>query len=330
VNKQLREQLLGYLLDALEDEERQQIEQQLEDDPSLIAELQTLRMALEPLAENYEDFEPPAGLAQRACSRVDERRQVDPVGLAGGSFNTGMTGSFASRSRISVADVVVSAGIVLAAVLIFFPVIANSRYDSRLIHCQENLRQMGVALVNYSDKLGGGFFPAVASQGNRAFAGIYAPTLIEAGYLNNASNLICPSSPLPEQGTEFRVPTLKEIDSATPHEIFLIQQSTGVIYGYTLGVMAQGNHVAPKNQGRANFGLMADTPRAHSGRGRNVLYEDGHLRFIKSNAGSPVWIDDPFQNRLGVVEAGVDENDSVIASSWTPPFSRNGSPSLED
>jgi len=330
VNNQLREQLLGYLLDALDDDERQQIEKQLEDDPSLIDELQTLRISLEPLTENYEDFEPPAGLARRACSRVDQRRQMEPVGLAGGSLNTGMSGSFASRSRISVADVVVTSGIVLAAVLIFFPAIANSRYMSRVAHCQENLRQMGVALVNYSDKLGGGFFPAVASQGNRAFAGVYAPTLIETGYLNNANNIICPSSPLAERRTTFRVPTLEEIDNATPQQIIIIHQSTSDIYGYTLGVMAQGNHVAPRNQGRTNFGLMADSPSDHAGRGRNILFEDGHLRYIESNASSLAWIDNPFQNRHGVVEAGVDEDDSVIAPSRTPPFPRHRSMRVEE
>ena len=330
VNNQLREQLLGYLLDALEDDERRQIEQLLKDDPSLIDELQALRAALEPLAEDYEDFEPPAGLAKRTCSQVDQRRKLEPIGLAGGSLNTAMAGSFAPHSRLSVADVVVTAGIVLSAVLIFFPAIASSRYSSRLTHCQNNLRRLGLAMVNYSDKLGGGFFPAIASTGNRAFAGIYAPTLIETGYLNNVNNIICPSSPLAERRTTFRVPTLEEIDNATPQQIIIIHQSTSDIYGYTLGVMAQGNHVAPRNQGRTNFGLMADSPSDHAGRGRNILFEDGHLRYIESNASSLAWIDNPFQNRHGVVEAGVDEDDSVIAPSQTPPFPRHRSMRVEE
>ncbi len=320
VNNQLKEQLLGYLLEALDDDERQQVEQLLEDDPSLIGELQTLRTALEPLVEDYEDFEPPAGLAQRACSQVDERRQLEPVGLAGGSSSAAMSGSFAPRSRISVADVVVTAGIVLAAVLIFFPAIASSRYSSRLTHCQNNLRRLGLAMVNYSDKLGGGFFPAIASTGNRAFAGIYAPTLIDSRYLADANSLICGSSTTTARRADFRVPTFEEIDRATRQEIVYIHQRTGDIYGYTLGVMANGTYAAPRNQGRANFGLMADRLDSHSGLGRNILYEDGHFKFIETNAKKPLWIDDPFRNRHGKVQAGVDENDAVIAPSRTPPF----------
>ncbi len=332
MNNPLREQLLGYLLDALDDDDRQQIEQQLEDDPSLIDELQTLRTSLQPLKEDFKDFEPPSGLARRACSRVDQRRELEPVGLAGGALNTTMSGAFASRSRISGADVVVTAGIVLVAVLIFFPVIASSRYTSRLIHCQDNLRQLGLALVNYSDKLGGGFFPAVASEGNRAFAGIYAPTLLDSGYLDDANNLICPSSALAERRPAFRVPTSAEIDSASPQAIILIRQHAGGSYGYTLGVMVHGVHVAPRNQGRASFGLMADVSStswkdnrsaSHAGKGQNILFEDGHFRFVEISDVRELWLDNPFQNRNGVIEAGVDEDDAVIASSSTPPFIRN-------
>lgn len=323
--------MLGYLLDALDDDERQQIEQQLEDDPSLIDELQALRMELEPLAENFEDFEPPAGLAQRACFNVAQHRDREPVHLAGDGVHLSVPGALAARPRISVADVVVTAGIVLAAVLIFFPAIASSRYASRLTHCQNNLRQLGLALVNYSDKLGGGFFPAVASQGNRAFAGVYAPTLIDSGYLDGTDKLICPASSLADQRLVYRVPTLAEVDAATPQAIVVIHQLAGGSYGYTLGVIAQGAHVAPRNQGRANFALMADAPGMasetglstnHAGRGQNFLYEDGHCRFVPLNTQNSSWLDNPFRNRHGMVEAGVDEDDAVVARSGTPPFIR--------
>lgn len=332
VNNHRREQLLGYLLHALEDDERQQVERQLEDDPSLIDELQTLRASLQPLTETYEDFEPPRGLAERACSRVDQQRQREQVELADSGLSAAMSGASTSRSRISVADVVVTAGIVLAAVLIFFPAIASSRYASRLAHCQNNLRQLGLALVNYSDKLGGGFFPAVATRGNRAFAGIYGPTLIDTGYLEESSNLICPASPLADELPAYQVPTLDEIDRATPQAIIVIRQHAGGSYGYNLGVIVQGVHVAPRNKSRASFALMADAPSLfwqdnrstnHAGQGQNVLYEDGHYQFVVITDHDAAWLDNPFRNRRGVVEAGVDENDAVIAPSFRPPFMRN-------
>ena len=333
MNNHLREQLLGYLLDALEDDERQWVEQQIDDDPSLIDELQRLRGSLEPLADDFTDFEPPAGLARRACSRVADQREREPVELSAPEFYSAMSrsGGIGSRSRLSVADVVVTAGIVLVAVLIFFPAIASSRYASRLTHCQNNLRQLGLALVNYSDKLGGGFFPGVATEGNRAFAGVYAPTLIDTGYLGDVETLICPSSLLAEQPIPYRVPTLLEIDDATPRTMIVMHQRAGGSYGYTLGVIAQGEHVAPRNRGRASFALMADAPSTqgqnslatnHAGQGENVLYEDGHFTFVPTHTHNAAWLDHPFRNRHGMVEAGVDEDDAVIAPSFTPPFIR--------
>jgi len=331
VNNHLREQLLGYLLDALEDDERRRVERQIEDDPTLIDELQALRESLEPLAEDSDEREPPAGLAQRACARVAQQRDREPPRPVGHDLRAADSGACAARSRISVADVVVTAGIVLAAVLIFFPAIASSRYASRLTHCQNNLRQLGLALVNYSDKLGGGFFPAVASQGNRAFAGVYGPTLIDTGYLDDPSQLICPASALAARRQVFRVPTLQEIDDAQPPAITILQEGAGGSYAYNLGVIERGNHVAPRNQGRPEFALMADAPSLsaandrsnhHAGQGQNFLYEDGHYRFVPISVSNSTWLDNPFRNRHGMVEAGLDENDAVVARSCVPPFLR--------
>ena len=56
------QQLLGYLLEALEEDERRQIEAQLRRDPELRAELGRLRGCLEPLESSWRPVCPPAGL----------------------------------------------------------------------------------------------------------------------------------------------------------------------------------------------------------------------------------------------------------------------------
>ncbi len=332
MNNHLREQLLGYLLDALDEEERLHVERQLEDDPTLWEELQLLRKSIDPLREGDFEIEPPPGLAQRACAQVAAHRDREPVETRAAPLAHGMPESLSTRARTSVADVVVTAGIVLAAVMIFFPAIASSRYASRLKHCQNNLRQLGLALVNYSDKLGGGFFPCVASEGNRAFAGVYAPTLVDTGYLDDPGVLICPASPQADESAGYRLPTLAEIDQAAQEAIFLIHQRTGGSYGYSLGVVTNGRYAAPRNQGRASFPLMSDAPQvipdqsrhdSHAGRGRNFLYEDGHVEFISIAMTDSPWRDHPFRNRHGNVEAGVDEHDAVIGASYSSPFPRS-------
>lgn len=327
----MREQLLGYLLDALDDHERAAVERQLASDPAWRAELESLQTFFAAFADRSEPIAPPAGLAERTCDLVDECREAardsssvrrPTVAHAVGS----------ARTRWGVADSIVMAGILLVASMLFFPAIANSRYAARIAACQNNLRQLGFALASYSDKAGAGYFPAVPSRGPRAFAGFYAPVLLDSGYLVEKKLLICPSSPLAGPESAFEFPSIDQIDQATPHQLRWIQRVAGGSYGYNLGVVVDGVHHAAKNLGRASFALMADAPPStttsdtvlinHLGTGRNVLYEDGQVRFLPVKLIEQTWPDHPFMNREGLPEAGVDANDAVVGPSAAPPFLR--------
>jgi hypothetical protein len=65
-----QEQLLGYLLDALEDDERQQLHNDLARDPQLRQQLESLRAVLGPMEPGREPLEAPPGLARRTCQHV--------------------------------------------------------------------------------------------------------------------------------------------------------------------------------------------------------------------------------------------------------------------
>ena len=324
MNDRIREQLLGYLLGALDDDERLEVEQQLEANPPWREELESLALSLEPLAETYEELEPPAGLAERTCSLIAGRTAVTPAG--GKTLHPATRAEIRGRSRWSIADVVVMAGVCLAGAMLFFPVISQSRYAARLQACQNNLRELGFALIDYSEKAGRGHFPEVPVEGNRAVAGIYAPLLLDAGYLTDERQIICPSSALAQQTENWELSSLDEIDGASGQTLLLIQRSIGGSYGYSLGVVVNGLYRAPKNLGRSHFALMADAPSLqlaeyrstnHGGRGNNILYEDGHTQYVVESC---VEGDNPFVNRLGWREAGVDIDDAVVAPSFAPPF----------
>lgn len=326
MNDRIREQLLGYLLGALDDVERLEVEQQLAANPDWNDELESLALSLEPLAETYEEFEPPAGLAERTCSLIAGRSTVTP---AGRSLHPATHSEVRGRGRWSIADVVVMAGICLAGAMLFFPAISQSRYAARLQACQNNLRELGFALIDYSEKAGQGHFPEVPVEGNRAVAGIYAPVLLDAGYLTDERKIICPSSTLAQQTEAWKLSSLDEIDRASGRKLLLIQRSIGGSYGYNLGVVISGRHRAPRNLGRTHFALMSDAPSLqlaglrstnHGGRGDNILYEDGHIGYVVESHAEG---DDPFVNRLGWREAGIDANDAVVAPSFAPPFVTN-------
>lgn len=334
----MRQDLLGYLLNALDEPERQRVFEALQKDPQLRQELEHLRRDLRPLDATNCDYVPPAGLADLTCDLVAgyaEQHAVDVPPAAGPRPACAWRRRLAARESCvpahgwSTADAIVVAGVLLAISLIFFPVMARSRYLSQVAQCQENLRQLGIALAGYSEQHDG-FFPGIPLSGPRAFAGIYAPMLLESQRLENPRIVLCPGSRLAVQNVDFRIPSLGEFDEAEGIQLLMLQRIAGGSYGYTLGNMTTEGYRTPRNRVRQYFALLADAPSLHlpgrqsvnhGGRGQNVLFEDQHVEFLLTPHSEPLG-DDLFRNRFGYVEAGTDEADSVVVPSNVSPLLR--------
>ena len=71
----MHDNLLGYLLGALDSEETAHIEQTLISDEAISSRLALLRRALQPLECAPEPTDPPEGLAERTCQRIRDVRQ---------------------------------------------------------------------------------------------------------------------------------------------------------------------------------------------------------------------------------------------------------------
>ncbi len=313
------EDLLGYLLDALDVEERQQIERALRHDLELRRRLERLREQLPP--REPVPCEPPAGLAEQTCDLVE--------GCHVQCRDTGWTSRdpCVGRRGCSLADLAMAVGVFLASAMLFFPVLANSRYRSHLHACQFNLQRLGAALRGFS-QLNQGRFPAIPVSGNRAAAGIFGPVLLEQEFLVDSRILVCPGSRLAREPGYWSPPTLEEIDRAEGQSLKRLHRRMGGSYGYTLGYRIGDRYFPPRDEGRSHYALVSDTPSLHlSGRrsnnhcglGQNVVFEDGHVEFIVD----PVEVaprNALFVNRFGVAEAGADKDDYVIGRSDMPPL----------
>jgi hypothetical protein len=336
-----RHELLGYLLDALEPDERELVDDQLGRDPALQEELRLLRSGLELLGDEELHCEPPPGLAMRTCEFVARQSEVtshdemanhkeaaiarDLLPVSRSSWEKkGVHEPLSPRGRHArFVDLAVAVAICIVGVALVFPMIHATRVNAQVAACANKLREIGVALIRYSDRHNGSF-PQVAESGNLAASGVYAPILIDGGYLTDPRTVICPASTMADD-VKFRIPTLDELRTAQGKDLAELQRCMGGSYGYALGYRENGKYKATRNLYRDSFALASDVPAEdcspspnHGRGGYNVLLEDGHIVFLRTSRleGSN---DDIFTNDLGLVAAGCHVNDAVVVRSDVAP-----------
>ena len=341
----MREDLLGYLLGALEPDEMQRISEALQVDPQLREELQKLSDALRPLDEAHDLYEPPKDLLDRTLSALppgpppaadevvsEEISAQPPLGTSLASTATGKGAvpvSLATAENVgwSWLDATMTTAVTLILACVVLPGILRQRASARTEACQSQLREAGIGLVHYSARQGNGRFPHLEAVGPEAFAGVHAVRMYEQGLLQRRQPLWCPSLDRPEELANIEIPTTEQLYRLSAVELELVQRAVGGHYAYSLGVHDRGLYKAPKFQGRSYFAILADAPTrtlrgwqmAHDGRGCNILFEDGHVAFV-ADWDANVLGDHLFLNRNGDVEAGLDPDDVTLGSSGTPPF----------
>jgi hypothetical protein len=319
-----REQLLGYLLQALGPDEQEQVEAELSHDPTLQAEIRRLeaRLGQIGLADRPEQFEPPSGLADRTCRFVIAKAAEPVVARSSSAHLDGERGH-----RFTWSDFVTMAAVFVAAASLFFPALSFSRFQADIATCQNQLRLIGFGLHGYSDLQADHSFPGPEADGNRAAAGIVAPLLVSY-QLAQPRNFRCPASSVRREADDIPMPSLDELDRATGSRLVAFQRSMGGDYGFNLGYEVDGELKRACDARRWDFGLAGDAPcnsqprRAsgnHRGRGQNVLYEDGRIQFLP-HLPNPTILDDPYHNRAGWVSAGLDRDDAVLGASADHPL----------
>jgi hypothetical protein len=325
------EELLGYLLGALDDSEHESLERRVQEDPRLVEELCRLREKLQPLWVAQPDYAPPPGLADRTCRCVASRcvkpksRALPAPAPSNAGFVDEEPAVAPSGHSSGWLELTAAAGIVMAASLLLFPAIQNSRSQARQATCAYQLGQLGVALNQYSGSHHD-FYPPVVDEDGFSAAARYAATLISHGYVDDPAWFVCPGSPLAEQ-RDFRVPTLDELDLATPDELARIVPAMGGSYAYHIGFIEDGRYYGPRRLPDAYLILLGDMPDLdrpggqspnHDGRGQNLLRDGGEVVFWRTPQ-PPPGHDHVFVNDFGVVDAGQHRHDMVLGVGGSVP-----------
>lgn len=311
------ENLLGYLLDALDGPTRVEVAAALRVDPTARDRLRALKRAVAPLAADGDSPEPPVGLAERTLARLAEAGRPLPKAPPVSSAPSPRGGWWRR------ADVLVAACLLVTVLGVGVLVVARLRDVSgaaALTACQNNLRQFYAALQTYRDQHGA--YPNVEAQSPRNVAGMVVPILADAGMLPEAVSIRCPGVG-PHRGCLLSLAALK----ALPEDEFQNQSPMlSLCYAYSLGYRDEGGYHGPGAAApRATTPLMADRPQSagslgnspnHGTTGQNVLFADGHVRFCSTRT---VGEDDFFLNRQGHVAAGLGVSDAVLGYSAARP-----------
>ncbi len=376
MNSPVQEELLGYVLGALDATEERNIRQKIESDPSLQEEVQKLQASILPLDHLGNSLESRPGLARRTCEWVatatknpdtieahyvpdhlaelarpsQPNTHLSPVQTSAAEIAAREDGAYQFDSASDQTDdktddkVMLSdgrfqlfhphtwsfsdalAGIAIIAVMggMLFPALSYQRYNSRKMACQDNLRHVGQALLQYSDA-NGGKFVAIPSSGRLSASGYFAPALKDAGFVQDDSIFNCAGLAVT---TPIHIPSIDQLNKAEGDQLEYLKRNMSGHYGYSMGYGDGKKYQPLTNCGLTNTVLVADMPSVnkpgrrsvnHGSWGQNCLFSDGHVEFIK---GDSIGEDAIFVNDYGIVAPGISPHDSVIAPSHLSPANR--------
>ena len=319
----MREQLVGYLFDALDEGEARAVEAALSDPgqgAGLRRELELLKRGIAPLATDRRFEPPPAGLAGRTLAFVESQARPATVPLRPLSAAE----ETVSPGRRVWLDRLLLAASAVAACILVVPLVADAIMDSRTRRVERRLQTVSSALQGYADHHE--IFPMPPDGGPLSRAGLYAPTLVaEHRLVADDGSLLVPGSELDRRGG-YRVPSLEDVRAAVGTPQFNEMVNTmGGDFGYTLGHRGPDGRLQPyRNLGRSHHPLLADAPAPCCEKSDNhpdgihfILFEDGHFKRVTVDA---LHGDDHlYRNHEGEVAAGIDAEDAVIGDSHHQP-----------
>jgi hypothetical protein len=307
------ENLVGYLLKALDPDEQAAVEAHLEAHPEGRAKLELLERALAPLAADAEEPEGAPGLAMATLARIAEHK-CRPLPAAprpsGGQLAP-------SGWRVRRADVAAAAAVLLLASGIALPAVLFARQQGERIECQNNLKTSWAALRTFADQSPDHAFPKIEAEGPRSVAGAFVPMLHDAGVLSGPVLVSCPARPGQALPAGVSLADLNAAYAANQEEFNRLARNLSGGYAYTLGYRNGPVLVGLTANDPDSLPIMADLPAGngnspnHGGTGQNVLYIGGNVRWcVQRTVGEAG--DDIYVNKHNYLSAGEGRSDTVL------------------
>ena len=235
-----QEDLIGFLLGALEPDEERVVEDALAQDVSLRDQLAGLEEQLTCLPDRFVEIDPPVGLADKTINTISivdssieplkfdssvepikADSSVEPIKADSSDTPVKLTPkkevAVGGRSW-SVMDFIVSAVVCFVIAAVLLPSISQSRFNSNRLQCQENLRNIGFSMASIADSFDGDFL--LPEGADHWPAGLFVQRIMETGLANDIEGFICPNDPGKEQTAQICRKAWCDINLLTPDEEF--------------------------------------------------------------------------------------------------------------
>jgi prepilin-type processing-associated H-X9-DG protein len=287
-------------------------------DDDQLSRIERVRVAIHRLVDDGMDYEAPPDLARRTITFVARNRRRPKTWLD----HVPRTVPFRW------ADFAVAASIFVAGTLTLLPAIQRSRERMNQAGCVFNLQQLGSSLAQYATLQR--FLPHPPAQRTDTHAGMFAVMLHDAGVLPDVKVLDCPCNGacphLPRELASYE--QVEKIRRTSPAQY---ERMLGWDYAYNVGYRHASGHLVPMEVMHASqVPMIADQPNHddfrtiregnslnHGGRGQNVLFGDGSVRWYYSRMIGP-HDPDMFLNNDQEPRPGTHPLDSVLVPSKVP------------
>jgi hypothetical protein len=316
--------LLGYLWNCLDEADRRRVAAQLEADPELRDQLESLRQRVAPLSWDRDADEAPAGLAVQTFAHIAEHVCQHPHKLPPAPTTlTRIAGS--DRPWWRRVDVAVAASIFVTAIALLAPAILHLNDRHARLECRNNLRVIWDGLEGYESQQRK--LPDLTAS-SRPVAGMVVPFLRDAGFTAEQHVFACPGA----QATPAASLTVDQVTRLSPDDFSDIAPRLLPSYAYSLGFRDPDGALHRPDEmlaavDRAQLAIFADAPASpvafgnspnHGGHGQNLLFLDGHVDFRTTRTLAD-GRDDIYLNRANKIAAGLDPHDTVLGGSAAAP-----------
>jgi hypothetical protein len=322
------EEMIDYALGRLEpdgsrrdDREREGeagIPPQVDPDAELPEQLARLTRAVHQLLDDGMSWDPPPGLTRRTVILVAQHRRPSR------SFQDLVP----MRLPFRWPDLAVAASILIVGTLTLVPLLQYARDRHNNAACMFNLGQIGRSLAVYASA--NQTLPYPPQDQRDAHSGTFAALLHDAHALPDLSVLDCPVNGYCS-AVGGVLPHFEELESLRKTDPERYKKLMCWDYAYHVGYRHPTGGVGPVDERvSGQIPVLADQPDHsnsqmiqpgnspnHGGRGQNVLFKDGNVRWLPHRFVSP---QDPdiFLNNERLPRPGVHARDSALMPSQVP------------